>query len=89
MYVCVCVCVCVYFLLPWRFLLTEQNYNARVQVRDGMQRKYFCIKDLCLHFKDNHRKNLRADNCAKECQLNREKSPEVKDNSYKLCKSQR
>ena len=32
----------------------------------------------------NHRQNLQAGNCAKECQLNWAKSQEVKDNSYKL-----
>ena len=73
-------------LSPQRLLLTEQNKNcnATVQISDGMLRKHFCIKDLCLYFKNNRRKNLQADNCAKECQLNREKPGGVKDNSYKL-----
>ena len=52
-------CVCVYLLSPRMLFLTKQNNNcnARVPVSDGLLRKYFCIKDLCLHFKDNHRKN--------------------------------
>ena len=52
-------------------------------------RKFFCIKDLCLHFKDSHRKNLKTENCVKECQLNRAKPRELKDNSCKLSKNQR
>ena len=65
--VCMCVCVCVYFLSPSRLLLTEQNNkcNARVQVSDGKLSRYYCTKGFCV--KDNHRKNLQASNCAKEC----------------------
>ena len=55
--------------------------NARVQVRDGMLWKYLCVKNLYLFVKDIRRKNLQADFCAKECQLNWKKSREVKDNS--------
>ena len=36
---------------------------------------YLCLCDSC-------RKLLQAGNCAKECQLNRAKPQEVKDNSY-------
>ena len=63
--------------------MTEKSSkcNARVQVRDGMLRKYLCVKNLYLFVKDIHRKNLQADFCAKECQLNRKKSREVKGNS--------
>ena len=94
MCVCVCACVCVYFLSPTELvelvelLLTEQNNkcDARVQVRDGMVWNFFCIKDLCLRVKDNHRKNLQAGNSAKECKLNRAKPQEIKGNSCKLSK---
>ena len=63
-------------------LQTEQNKcNARVQARDGMLRKFFCIKYLYRHVIDNHIS-------MQECQLNLAKSREVKDNSYKLFKNQ-
>ena len=80
----VSLCVCIYVCF-----LTEQNNkcNVRVQVNDGMLWKYFCINYLCLRIKDNHRKNLQASNYAKECQLNRAKPREVKDNSYRLSKT--
>ena len=55
---------------------------------DDMLRKHFCVKDLCFYFKGNHKKNLEADNCAKECQINRVKTREVKGNSYKFSKNQ-
>ena len=51
-----------------------------------MLRKYFCIKNLCRHVIENRTRNLRASKRAKECQLNRAKSQEVKDNPYKLSK---
>ena len=87
-YVCVCVCVCAYFLFTVKASLTEQNNkcNTRVQVSNGMLWKYFRINDFCLHVKGNHRKNLQAGSCAKECQLNWKKPREVKYNSYKLSK---
>ena len=48
--------------------------------------KYFCIKDLCLRVKDNHRKNLQASNCAKECQLNWGKSRQIMTNLSNILK---
>ena len=83
-----CICVC-YFLSP-ESLLTERNKcNARVQFSYDMLREFFCIRYLCRHVKDIHRRNLQAGNCAEECQLNRAKPGELKDNSYKLSKNQR
>ena len=55
-----------------------------VQVSDGMLRKYCCVKYLCCHVIENDNRNLKAGNCAKECQLNWAEPREVKDNSYKL-----
>ena len=68
-----CACVCL-FPSTISFFLTEQSNkcNVRVQVTDGMLRKYFWIKDFCVHIKDYHRKNLQTSNCAKESQLNRD-----------------
>ena len=45
------------------------------------------IKDFCLCLKDNHRINFEAGNYTKECQLNRAKPRELKENSYKLSKT--
>ena len=58
-------------------LLTEENNkcNARNQVSDGML--------------DKHSKDLQASNCAKERQLIRAETQEVKGNSYKLSRNQR
>ena len=39
------------------------------------------------HVKDNHDRYIRADNCAKECQLSQAKPREIKENSYKLRKN--
>ena len=77
------------FLQLWKLLVPEQNSkcDTRVEVSDGMLWKYLCIKDLCLHVKDNYRKNLQAGNCAKERQLNHAKLREIKDNSYKFSKN--
>ena len=55
------------------------------EVSDSMLWKYFCVKYICGLVKGNHRKNLQT--VKKECQLNRAKPPEVKDNSYKLSKT--
>ena len=66
-----CVCVCVFMSFHRKGFSCSSN--ARVQVRDDMLRKYFCLKYLCLYFKDDHRKNLQADNCAKEYQLHQAK----------------
>ena len=41
---------------------------------------YFCVKE-------NHRNNLQASNCAKECHLNWAEAREVKDKSYNLSKN--
>ena len=59
----------------------------RVQANDSMLWKYFCIKYLCLCVKDSNRKNLQACNCARERQLNQVKPWEVKENSYRLSKT--
>ena len=57
-----------------------------VQVSDGILRKYFCVKNLCRHVRENHSRNLQASNSTKERQLNRAKPQEVKDNSYNFLK---
>ena len=56
-------------------LLTEQNNkcNASDEVKDGMLRKY-CQESLSPH----HSRDLQDSNCAKECQLNRAETREVK-----------
>ena len=79
-------CVCVYFLPPQRLLLTE-IYDARDQVSDGMLRKLLCVKFFRRHFIDNHSRDFRASNCSRECQLNRAKPREVKDNSQNFLKT--
>ena len=52
----VCVCVCVYVsvcLIPFT-----------VKVNNVMLRKYYCIKNLCLHVRGNHRrKPIRQELC--------------------------
>ena len=58
-----------------------------VQLSDAMLRKYFYIKYLCRHVIDNHGRSLQAGNCEKRCELNRAEPREVKDNSYKLSKT--
>ena len=84
MCVCACVCMCVsaYVLSLYRILVTEQSNkcNAGDQVRDGILRKYHCVKNLCHHVIDNHSRDPQDSNCAKECQLNRVESREVKVN---------
>ena len=80
-YIYVCVCVFIYFNRK-RIFLTEQNNNcnARVQVNDGMLRKYFCMKKAG---------TLKLATVQKSVQLNGAKPREVKTNSYKLSKIQR
>ena len=80
-YICVCVCVFIYFNCK-RIFLTEQNNNcdARVQVNDGMLRKYFCMKKAG---------TLKLATVQKSVQLNGAKPQAVKTNSYKLSKIQR
>ena len=70
--------------------LTEQNdkCNARDQVSDVLQRKYFRVKNLCRHVINNHSRDLQARNCAKECQSNREEQREVKGTSDKFSRNQ-
>ena len=88
--VCVYVGVCISFYRKgFSWLNKAKKCNARVQVSDGMLRKYFCIKYLCRHIINNHSRTLQAENCAKEYLLNRVKSREVKESSYKLSKTQR
>ena len=69
--VCVCVCVCVYVcLFPFTLTIEQNNKcNARVQVSDSVLRKYFCIKNLYLRVKENHRKNLHDSNFAKRVSI--------------------
>ena len=88
-YICVCVCVCISFQRKsFSWMNKTIKFNARDQVSDGMLQKYICIKYLYLRVKENHKKNLQAGNCAKECQLNWENRRKVKNNSYKLSKEQ-
>ena len=42
-----------------------------------------CAKSLCRHVIDNHSRDFQPNSCTKECQLNREKPREVKDNSLR------
>ena len=69
-------------------ILTEQNSecNARVQVSDSMLRRCSHIKDICLRVNDIHGRKIQAGNWSRECQLNRPKPQEVKDNTQKLFK---
>ena len=99
---CVCVYVCVWVGGGWVVVfvfisfhskglhLTEQNNkcNARDQVSDVLQRKYFRVKNLCRHVINNHSRDLQARNCAKECQSNREEQREVKGTSDKFSRNQ-
>ena len=66
-----CVQVCVYVcLFPFTLTIEQNNKcNARIQVSDGVLWKYFCIKELYLRVKENHRKNLHASNCAKRVSI--------------------
>ena len=66
------VCMYNFFLLPKRLLLSEKNNkcNVRVQVYDGMLRKFFYIKYLYRHVIGNHSRNIQADNCGMKYQLN-------------------
>ena len=67
--------------------LLSKTVNVMPEFRSAWYSvEYFCIKELCHCDKSNHRKNVQAGNCAKECQLNQAKPREVKDNSYKLSK---
>ena len=69
-----------------------KRYPARVQITDAtndvMLRKYLCIKDLHLCFRDVHKKSFQAGKCLNKCQLNRAKPRQVKGNSYKLSQNQ-
>ena len=93
--VCVCVCVCVYVCVcvcisfhHKGFWLNKANVVPEAQVSDGMLRKYFCVKCLCRHVIDNRSRNLQANNCAKECQLNPVEPQKTKYNSEKLSNKQ-
>ena len=84
--VCVCACVCVFVFIYFHrkgfsWLNKTINVMSEVQVRDGMLRKYFCVKNLCHHVIDNHSRDLQTSNCAKKCQINQVEPREVKDNS--------
>ena len=82
-----CVCVCSFPFTVKASPNRTKQLILEAQISDGMLRKFFCAKYLCLHVIDNHSRNLQASICAKECQLNREEPQEVKGNSYKLCKT--
>ena len=62
-------CVSADVLSLYRILVTEQSNkcNARDQVRDGVLRKYYCVKNLCHHVIGNHSRDPQDTNCAKEC----------------------
>ena len=97
-FVCMCVWVGGGWVVVFVFIsfhskglhLTEQNNkcNARDQVSDVLQRKYFRVKNLCRHVISNHSRDLQARNCAKECQSNREEQREVKGTSDKFSRNQ-
>ena len=84
MYVCVC-------LFPFIVKASpdgkKKKCNARVRINDSMQRKYFCIKYFVSASKTIIGRTFRLETMQKKCQSNREKSREVKSNSYKLSKT--
>ena len=58
---CVCVCVCVFISFNRKGF---SWLNKRIIVMlEFISAKYFCVKDLCLSVKANHRTNLQAGNC--------------------------
>ena len=63
--------------------MTEQNNkcNARDQASDVVLLKYICVKNLRRHVIDNYSSDLQTSKRSKQCQLNREKLREIKDNS--------
>ena len=63
--------------------MTEQNNkcNARDQASDIVLLKYICVKNLRRHVIDNYSSDLQTSKRSKQCQLNREKLREIKDNS--------
>ena len=83
------VCVFCFHRKSLSWLDKTINIMSEFKVTDGMLRKYFYIKYLCRNVIYNHSRNLQADKCAKEWQLNQAKLQEIKDNSYKLSKNQR
>ena len=87
---CVCVCLFVFISCYCKgFSWLNKTINVMLnQVSDNMQRKYFCVKNLCRHVIGNHSRNLQASNCAKEFQLMRARPQEIKDNSNKLSRNQ-
>ena len=79
--VCVCMCVCLFVCVLISFYLKGFSWlNETISVMPEFRSvmvcwwKCFCMKDLCHRIKDNYRKNFQVGNCAKKCQLNREKS---------------
>ena len=62
--------------------MTEQNNkcNARDQASDVVLLKYICVKNLRRHVIDNYSSDLQTSKRSKQCQLNREKLREIKDN---------
>ena len=79
--VSVCVCVFIFFHQKGSWL-NKTKVLSEFKSTMVCWRKCICMKYLFWHIKDNHRKNLQASNCAKECQWNWAKPPEVKDNTY-------
>ena len=63
--------------------MTEQNNkcNARDQASDVVLLKYICVKNLRRHVIGNYSSDLQTSKRSKQCQLNREKLREIKDNS--------
>ena len=63
--------------------MTEQSNkcNARDQASDVVLLKYICVKNLRRHVIDNYSSDLQTSKRSKQCQLNREKLREIKDNS--------
>ena len=74
---CVCLCMCVYI-----YICVFISFRCKGFRLNKMFSEFFCGKYLCHHDIDNHSRNLEAGNCAKECQSNRAKPREGKDNSY-------
>ena len=80
LFVCVRICVFISFLCKGFSWLSKINVMFRSAMLCWGNKFY--AKYLCSHVIDNHSRDLQASCYIKECQLNRAKLREVKDNSF-------